>query len=503
MGDFNFNFHPDLVLGAPFRDIADIGDTGAERVPADQRPAMGGASDLTGREAYTECMFGHRAAGCLARISHRLPRLLHGLAILILSAGTGGALAQLLGPEFPVNTYTTGSQASPQVAANGTGKFVVVWESDGQDGDGSGIFGQRFDADQLPVGGEFQVNQYTTGLEFGPRVAVDGDGRFVVTWSNAVSRSRIVSARRYDAAGLPLGNEFQVNSNTEPRVAWARDVTADVEGNFVVLWSYASLGPLFENGGFGQRFDATGQPVGTEFPVGARTMVWPGGGDSLATTGPGEFVVSLRSCYGGYPYLCSPAAQRFDGAGEVGNEIQVHNYTTIEESQEVRVASAGGGDFVVAWEAHSYYAAGPGDVFARRIDANGAPLGATFPVSTHTPSEQSNPAVAVDGNGNFVVVWESLGRDGSGHGIFGRRFVADGSAIGSEFQINGYTTGEQRFPSVTAGSVGDFVVVWQSDGQDGSGAGVVARRIWSSVFWGDFELGDPCDWSTVVGSSCQ
>ena len=42
--------------------------------------------------------------------------------------------------EFQVNTYTDNGQIYPSVAALSGGGFVVIWESDGQDGSGSGIY---------------------------------------------------------------------------------------------------------------------------------------------------------------------------------------------------------------------------------------------------------------------------------------------------------------------------------------------------------------------------
>ena len=49
-----------------------------------------------------------------------------------------------LGPEFQINTYVTNHQGAPTVAADGTGKFVVVWNSLLQDGSDFGVFGQRY-----------------------------------------------------------------------------------------------------------------------------------------------------------------------------------------------------------------------------------------------------------------------------------------------------------------------------------------------------------------------
>jgi hypothetical protein len=55
-----------------------------------------------------------------------------------------------LGPEFRVNTFTTGEQSSPDVASDASGNFVVAWASDLQDGSDWGVFGQRY-APIVPV----------------------------------------------------------------------------------------------------------------------------------------------------------------------------------------------------------------------------------------------------------------------------------------------------------------------------------------------------------------
>lgn len=424
------------------------------------------------------------------------------MAILATGFAPAGSRAQLLGPEFQVNTYTTGAQSRPQVAASPAGEFVVTWASAGQDGSGSGIFGQRFDAADSPMGTEFLVNQYTTEDESDPQVAMDGGGSFVVVWSNFPSRRTLIQGRRYDATGQPQGGEFQVNSYTTLQSAWVRDVTADEAGNFVVLWSYHTLPPLFEAiGGSAQRFDAGGQPVGDPAYPGAQILVDAGVGpgvDRVAATGPGEFVISWRPCHSLSPWelVCDDAAvRRYDTAGSVGAAFQVNTSTTLAVYPEVDLAGDPAGNFVVVWRAQEPYTGVNDAIFGRRVDAAGSPIGAEFRVNSYTTSQPQIPAVAADRQGNFLVVW-------SAGGIFGQRFAADGSRIGGEFQVNTYDTGGPNSPSVAAGNVGDFVVSWQSDVRDGSGSGVFARRVRSSVFWGDFEPGDSCAWSAVVGGSC-
>ena len=44
-----------------------------------------------------------------------------------------------------------------------------------------------------------------------------------------------------------------------------------------------------------------------------------------------------------------------------------------------------------------------------------------FRVNTYTTGGQSRPSAAMDAGGNFVIVWQSYGQDGSNLGNFGRR----------------------------------------------------------------------------------
>ncbi len=108
-------------------------------------------------------------------------------------------------------------------------------------------------------------------------------------------------------------------------------------------------------------------------------------------------------------------------------------------------------------------------------------MGSEFQINTHTTSGQVHPAVAVDADGDFVVVWQSLGQDGSSYGVFGLRYDSGGMAQGGEFQVNTYTTSSQFGPAVAADADGDFVVAWESSGQDGSTFGIFGQRFQSIV----------------------
>ena len=92
-------------------------------------------------------------------------RLLVALAAVAATTGTARAQAPA-GPAFRVNTYTTHRQWFSDVAVQENGDFVVVWESyGGQDGSGTGVFGQHFDRRGNAIGAEFRVNSHTTGYQ--------------------------------------------------------------------------------------------------------------------------------------------------------------------------------------------------------------------------------------------------------------------------------------------------------------------------------------------------
>ena len=55
-----------------------------------------------------------------------------------------------VGPEFRVNTRVADSQESPSIARLADGGFVIVWQSNLQDGSSWGIYGQRYDLPAHP-----------------------------------------------------------------------------------------------------------------------------------------------------------------------------------------------------------------------------------------------------------------------------------------------------------------------------------------------------------------
>jgi hypothetical protein len=321
------------------------------------------------------------------------------------------------GNVFKVNTLTAGNQFVPHVAMDTNGNFTIVWGSEGQDGSGYGISGQRYNAAGVPQGGEFRINTTIANNQLDPFIAMAPNGNFVVAWTSDLQdgSSEGMFAQRFDASGVAQGGEFQVNTFTTDRQKQAV-ASMDANGNFVIVWQ--SLGQDGSGWGcYGQRYNAAGVPQGTEFRVNSTTF-----GDQIVP------FVSMTT--NGFVIVWGSVIQDGDGMG----------------------------------------------VIAKRYDAAGVVQGGEFQVNTFTVNDQRNGSVAMGSGGDFVIVWESMTQDGSGKGIFGKRYDAFGVAVGAEFLVNSYTLNDQAFPFITRDSLGNFVVAWTSTGQDGSGEGVFGKR---------------------------
>jgi len=245
-------------------------------------------------------------------------------------------------------------------------------------------------------GANFIVNtdiNTTTNHGF-PSVAADSAGDFVVTWARNYQNGRNwgIYAQRYNAAGAAQGSEFLVDTNTAISSSISK-VAMDHSGDFVIMWVTSYGGGSYGSYNiFAKRYNAAGIAQGSEFLVATTT--------------------------GGYLNQAPPS-----------------------------VAMDANGDFVITWQRYndtdstSNY-----DIYAKRYNAAGVAQDTSFLVNTYTTSDQQNPTVAMDSRGDFIITWQSRGVTGK-YDIYARRYDSSGTAEGSEFLVNTYTTDQQIKPS--------------------------------------------------------
>jgi len=407
--------------------LACLGTRTADGAPAPAGPEFQVNSYTAGDQAYpAACVDG---LGRATLVWESRGEDGSGNAVLLAAAGREGAAP---GTGAQVNTTTDGDQQFPAIACTSGGERLVVWESRALDGDDFGIAAQRFDAAGAAVGGEVQVNTHTADRQRAAAVCAADDGGFVVAWQSETQDGdgNGIFAQRFDNAAARRGGEFPVSTFTvdsqqQPAVA------CTAGGGFVVVWqSRAQDGD--GDGIFAQRFAADGARAGTEFLVNQATL----GNQrhpAVAASPAGGFVVAWDSHDDQDGDSEGVFARRFDGGGAaLGGEFQVNTYTL--HRQEQPAVTAGRDGFIIAWSSgHDGDQAG---VFARRYAADGSAPSAEFQVNTYTAgvqgafSAQGHALAAASGAaGDLVIAWHStrtLGasQDGDGAGVFAQRFAA-------------------------------------------------------------------------------
>jgi hypothetical protein len=396
-------------------------------------------------------------------------------------------VAQLItaAAETRVNTTTTGDQTLPIIAMNSAGRSVVVWQSFAQDGNGWGVYAQRYDAAGSPVGEEILVPNFVSSDEGAPHVAMDAAGNFVVTW-NALGRDGSdigVYARRFNADGTPNGTDFLVNTHTtgdqrNPSVAMAPN------GDFVISWeSWNQDG--HEWGVYAQRYNAAGVAQGPETLVNTNTTSFQWN-THLAIDAAGNYTI----VWDGFTYDGNEwgvFGQRFSSTGaKLGGEFKINTFDAgIQGGNAIGMDDAG--NFVVTWSSYAQDGSGNG-IYGKRYASTGDALGSEFLVNTYSLGDQQNPGVTMDADGDFVITWASFAQDGDNWGVYGQRYAPSGVPQGGEFSLNTYTSSEQWWPNVGMNSNGDIAAVWHSFGQDGTDWGVYRRQFLARVTPTDISL---------------
>jgi hypothetical protein len=265
------------------------------------------------------------------------------------------------GPEFLVNSFTdlAGYRSSPAVSMDQSGRFVVVWE-DYEPGEFFGIFARRFGDAGEPLGDEFQVNTYTTGTQYNPVVAAAPAGHFVVAWTNGSAFEddvKGIAARSFDAAGAPLGAEGLVSASPAEH-QFAPTLGADASGGFVIAWNAVDVqapDPA-DDSILARRLGDDGTPVASEFRVDTNEEQDEGSVPRVAVDVGSGFAVAWN--YRGLPYM-DVGVRAFEPTSlPTGPVFQVN--ARKQGWQLYPTIAASGGEFLTVWS-------DPRGLVARRV----------------------------------------------------------------------------------------------------------------------------------------
>jgi hypothetical protein len=170
-----------------------------------------------------------------------------------------------LGSNFKANDDVgTAYQYTPAVAMDNSGNFVITWQ-DLRDGNYD-ILAQRYDLSGIPLGSNFKVNDdLDTLYQYGPVIAMDSPGNFVITWYDYRNGNYDIYAQRYNFSGTPIGSNFKVNDDTETALQVIPAIAMNSAGKFVIAWRDDRNTSKYDV--FAQRYDSSGSPLDSNYLV--------------------------------------------------------------------------------------------------------------------------------------------------------------------------------------------------------------------------------------------
>ncbi|MBR57564.1 MAG: hypothetical protein CMH54_05840 [Myxococcales bacterium] len=396
--------------------------------------------------------------------------------------------------ELLTNTITTGDQIQPDIATATNGDYLIVWATTttaSGPGSSTEIAGRWFHADGCPYGtafngnfescdpvagedgGEFVINSTTLAEQSFPAVAINSEGKAMVTWMslNQDGNGEGVFGRLVDGTG-PLGDEFQVNTFSQYNQN-SPTVIALTDGSFVVSWvSDHEDGDL--RGIVVRVFDSNGNPITDNIVANSYVtnfQVRP----TVAALQNGGFVAAWASFMQDNPGLADMGTflQVFDSKGNrVGGEVHA-NQETNDNQDYPACASVSANLFLCSWVTDNQDGAGSG-IYGRLFANDGNPIGDEFQINSSSPGNQAMPYAFSLGSGGAGVAWQAdVGISDSE--TFVRYFNGLGIPIGDDAQLNVTTSGSQQDVRCAGAPQGQAVCTWMSQGQDGSQNAIIHR----------------------------
>jgi hypothetical protein len=372
--------------------------------------------------------------------------------------------------QFALTGPLVGDQTNPQLSIRPGGGYVV-WQDNITDGDGLGISARRLDSSLSGSLGVFRVNVQGTNDQEKPNVATLNNGGAVFVWQGGKQGFQNIYARFMTSSNTWATGDVLVNALTNTHHIDPA-VTCLANGNVAVVWSsFGQDGSM--QGVYEQIFSPTGQKIGGEMPVN-QTTPYNQRTPVLAGLNDGRFVVVWVSEQQRFQNSVDVYARFFTASGaSAGNEFLINTSTNICANPSV--AASSDGSFAVAWgQKDLIVLSNSWDIFSRKVSSAGVG-GPVFRVNTHTFGDQIAPKISWAGT-DYLVVWTSLGQDGSREGVFGQFLNGTGIPVGAELLVNTTTASQQIHPAVASDGVSRFLVGWTSFGGGVNSFDMYAQR---------------------------
>ncbi len=276
-----------------------------------------------------------------------------------------------------------------------------------------------------------------------------------------------IKFRLFDDHCAPTTGEIMVNASESSTAANPR-LAADSSGRCIVAWQQDY--PSYDTDCVARIFDQNGVPSTGEFmvdPIRSESQLNP----DAAWLADGNIIVVWQHCTA--LEGCDIYHRVFNASGDPLSQRMMTNQLDILDQAHPAITSFSHGGYAICWDGPDESSVS--NIIYCRIYETYEDASDEFIVNENNSYNKFYPALDSCSDGNFVIVWQSNGQDGDQWGIFGRLMNDKGHRLADEFQVNVRWSNSQKLPAVSMDSQGNFLVSWTSYNQDGDSYGIYRR----------------------------
>lgn len=356
--------------------------------------------------------------------------------------------------EFELSSAISGSKRYASPGATNDGGFAVVWGDRYLD-----LRVEVFNRDGTTRVDETVVTTETVRGAYDGEVVFLKDGGFVVTWRDTYGGNTNLYARVFNADGAARTDPFELPAISDSRTYYP-NITPLENGGFVTSWRHAGRGS--DSDIRGAIYDRNGNQVVKEFLLHEENDTSQDRPDIVGLD-TGNFAVVWRETVGSWPNSVSTIHARvLDPTGEeVVSTFQV-NETPNGVHGIPNVEAIAGGGIAVVW--HTYEPDNPDNhgLHGRIFNANGTAVTAELDLVEFSDRGSTSFESAWLSSNQLVVTW-TLGAayDNPYSPVLAKIFNADGSVAVDAFVVDDGQDTYLTNPDVSALEGGGFVVTWE------------------------------------------
>lgn len=375
-----------------------------------------------------------------------------------------------------IENTNTGNANFPQLAADSNGNIIAAFLID-DDFSGPGairsLYVNYFTASTGTWGTETLI-ETGAGLAGSPDIAFDDNGNAMVVWFQDDGTNYSIYSSYYTASTGTWGTEELIESGSAGN-ALEPQVVFDSSGNAIAVWQ--------QNDG---TYDSIYANVYT-----AGTGTW--GTEELIESGNLGNASAPQIAIDNSDNVIAAWAQ----SNGVYNDIFVNTYTTSTGwgtatlrasgdnggvgAERPRIAFDANGDATMVW---SEYDGAKNSLYAIHYTGSTNTWGTEVLIENGDNGNASNHDLAVDNNGNAMVVWTQNEISSIRQSVYANRYNVSTDSWGTEILLENNEDGSAASPKVAIDADGNALVVWTQDGNTFDDRLETNRYIASTDTWG-------------------